>query len=105
MFGCSFPKRRIRSKLLNHKTLANGKSHNFRHFLASTRNLNKRLKEEAEVVVIGGGALGCSITYHLAKAGVKDVALLEKSELTAGSTWHSVSFLPFTLTVVQPLPA
>lgn len=55
------------------------------------RPLNKKLKEDAEVVVIGGGALGTSIAYHLAKAGVKDVVLLEKSELTAGSTWHAVS--------------
>lgn len=52
--------------------------------------LNKRLKEDAEAVVIGGGALGTSIAYHLAKGGMKDVILLEKSELTAGSTWHSV---------------
>lgn len=44
------------------------------------------------MVVIGGGALGTSIIYHLAKGGMKDVVLLEKSELTAGSTWHSVGF-------------
>ena len=44
------------------------------------------------MVVIGGGALGTSIIYHLAKGGMKDVVLLEKSELTAGSTWHSVGY-------------
>ena len=49
------------------------------------------MKEEAEVVIIGGGALGTSFAYHLAKRGLKDVVLLEKSELTAGSTWHAVS--------------
>lgn len=43
------------------------------------------------MAVIGGGVLGTSIAYHLAKGGMKDVILLEKSELTAGSTWHSVS--------------
>ena len=41
--------------------------------------------------MIGGGALGTSIAYHLAKAGQKDVVILEKTELTAGSTWHAVS--------------
>ena len=61
--------------------------------LHSTPKLNKRLKEDAEVVVIGGGVLGTSIAYHLAKQGMKDVVLLEKSELTAGSTWHAVSTL------------
>ena len=58
----------------------------------SHKPLNKRLREDAEVVVIGGGALGTSIIYHLAKGGMKDVVLLEKSELTAGSTWHSVGY-------------
>lgn len=51
------------------------------------------MKEDAEVVIIGGGVLGTSIAYHLAKQGMKDVVLLEKSELTAGSTWHAVSRL------------
>ena len=41
-------------------------------------------------MIIGGGVVGTSIAYHLAKAGQKDVVLLEKSELTAGSTWHAV---------------
>ena len=44
----------------------------------------------AETVIIGGGCVGVSLAYHLAKAGQKDVVLLEKSELTAGSTWHAV---------------
>ena len=59
------------------------------------RPLNKRLKESADTVIIGGGVVGCSLAYHLAKAGVQDVVLLEKSELTAGSTWHAVSILKF----------
>lgn len=40
-------------------------------------------------VVIGGGVVGCSVLYHLAKAGWTDVALIERSELTSGSTWHA----------------
>lgn len=47
-------------------------------------------KDTAETVIIGGGCVGVSLAYHLAKAGMKDVVLLEKSELTAGSTWHAV---------------
>lgn len=41
------------------------------------------------VVVIGGGVVGCSVLYHLAKRGWSDIALLERTELTAGSTWHA----------------
>lgn len=57
--------------------------------------LNKRLKESASVAVIGGGALGTSIAYHLAKAGQKDVVILEKTELTAGSTWHAAGLTTY----------
>lgn len=46
------------------------------------------------VVVIGGGVVGVSALYHLAKAGWSDVALLERTELTAGSTWHAAGLLP-----------
>jgi len=47
------------------------------------------MKSHARVVVIGGGVTGCSILYHLAKAGWRDALLLERSELTSGSTWHA----------------
>ncbi len=47
------------------------------------------MKSQARVVVIGGGVVGCSVLYHLAKAGWRDVLLLERSELTSGSTWHA----------------
>ena len=49
------------------------------------------MKTHAQAVVIGGGVIGCSILYHLAKAGWHDVVLLERSELTSGSTWHAAA--------------
>ena len=47
------------------------------------------MKSSARAVVIGGGVVGASVLYHLAKIGWRDVLLVEKSELTAGSTWHA----------------
>jgi dimethylglycine dehydrogenase len=47
------------------------------------------MKTHAQVVVIGGGVMGCSLAYHLTQLGLRDVVLLEKNELTAGSTWHA----------------
>ena len=47
------------------------------------------MTEMARVIVIGGGIVGCSILYHLAKAGCRDALLLERKELTAGATWHA----------------
>ena len=52
------------------------------------------MKTHARVVVIGGGVLGVSTLYHLAKKGWSDVVLLERTELTAGSTWHAAGLLP-----------
>jgi dimethylglycine dehydrogenase len=49
------------------------------------------LKTHAQAVVIGGGLIGCSILYHLAKLGWTDVVLLERDELTSGSTWHAAA--------------
>ncbi|MBK0400248.1 FAD-dependent oxidoreductase [Limibaculum sp. M0105] len=47
------------------------------------------MKSHARVVVIGGGVVGCSVLYHLTKLGWTDVMLIERSELTSGSTWHA----------------
>ena len=53
------------------------------------------MKEQAKVVVIGGGVVGVSALYHLAKKGWgDDVVLVEKAELTSGSTWHAAGLLP-----------
>ena len=47
------------------------------------------MKTDVQAVVIGGGVVGCSVLYHLTKLGWKDVVLVEKDELTSGSTWHA----------------
>lgn len=47
------------------------------------------MKSHVQVAVIGGGVVGCSVLYHLTKFGWRDVVLIERSELTAGSTWHA----------------
>ena len=52
------------------------------------------MKTDVKALVIGGGAVGTSIAYHLAKAGWDDVVLLERDELTSGSTWHAAGLLP-----------
>ncbi len=49
------------------------------------------MKTHAQAVVVGGGLVGCSVLYHLAKLGWKDVVLLERDELTSGSTWHAAA--------------
>ncbi len=49
------------------------------------------IPSHASVVVIGGGVMGCSLLYHLARAGVGDAVLLERNQLTSGTTWHSAA--------------
>ncbi len=44
---------------------------------------------QAKVVIVGGGVMGCGLAYHLAHEGWTDIVLLEKAELTSGSTWHA----------------
>lgn len=52
------------------------------------------MKSHVRALVVGGGAVGTSIAYHLARAGWQDVVLLERDELTSGSTWHAAGLLP-----------
>lgn len=51
------------------------------------------MQTHARIVVIGGGVVGCSILFHLAKLGCRDVVLLERSELTSGSSWHAAGII------------
>ena len=52
------------------------------------------MRDTAQVVVIGGGAVGAAVLWHLAEAGITETLLVEKSELTAGSTWHAAGNIP-----------
>ncbi|MFN3612964.1 MAG: FAD-dependent oxidoreductase [Rubrimonas sp.] len=52
------------------------------------------MRSHARAVVVGGGAVGCAIAYSLARAGWSEIVLLERDELTAGSTWHAAGLLP-----------
>ncbi|WP_374441420.1 FAD-dependent oxidoreductase [Stella sp.] len=51
------------------------------------------LPARADVVIVGGGIIGCSIAYHLTKLGIRDVVLLERRQLTCGTTWHAAGLI------------
>jgi 4-methylaminobutanoate oxidase (formaldehyde-forming) len=55
--------------------------------------VNKEIPKKSKVVVIGGGVAGCSVAYHLAKFGWKDTILLERDQLTSGTTWHAAGLV------------
>ncbi len=52
------------------------------------------LPKSAQVVIVGGGVIGCSVAYHLTKLGFSDVVLLERRQLTCGTTWHAAGLVP-----------
>lgn len=54
---------------------------------------NNSVPEHARVVIIGGGIIGCSVAYHLAEMGCSDVILLERDQLTSGTTWHAAGLM------------
>ena len=55
--------------------------------------MNKEIPKKTKAVVIGGGVAGCSVAYHLAKFGWKDTILLERDQLTSGTTWHAAGLV------------
>ena len=66
--------------------------------------MEKELPKSTKAVIIGGGIAGCSVAYHLAKFGWKDIVLLERDQLTSGTTWHAaglVSQLGATATITK----
>ena len=54
------------------------------------------MKKHAQVVIIGGGSLGVNLMYHLTQEGWTDIVLVEKGELTSGSTWHAAGPVSYT---------
>ncbi|PHR22596.1 MAG: FAD-dependent oxidoreductase [Hoeflea sp.] len=55
--------------------------------------MSKPVPEKARVVIVGGGVSGCSVAYHLAKLGWRDIVLLERKQLTCGTTWHAAGLI------------
>ena len=55
--------------------------------------MEKTLPTHASAVIIGGGVIGCSVAYHLAELGWKDIVLLERKQLTCGTTWHAAGLI------------
>ena len=55
--------------------------------------MTNTLPKQAQIIIIGGGIIGCSVAYHLAKEGAKDVLLLERGQLTCGSTFHAAGLV------------
>ena len=51
------------------------------------------LPDKAQVVIVGGGIIGCSLAYHLTKFGYNDVVVVEKNQLTSGTTWHAAGLI------------
>ncbi|MCY3820560.1 MAG: FAD-dependent oxidoreductase, partial [Gammaproteobacteria bacterium] len=52
------------------------------------------MDNQARIVIVGGGIMGVGLLYHLAEEGCRDVLLIEKGELTSGSTWHAAGQCP-----------
>ena len=55
--------------------------------------MTKSVPQNASAVIVGGGVAGCSTAYHLAKYGWKDVVLVERDQLTSGTTWHAAGLV------------
>ena len=61
--------------------------------MKSLEGSDMAVPSHARAVIIGGGVVGCSIAYHLGKLGWRDVVLLERKQLTCGTTWHAAGLI------------
>jgi 4-methylaminobutanoate oxidase (formaldehyde-forming) len=66
---------------------------NFKELFEMSQATNNTIPDRTQVVIIGGGVVGCSVAYHLTKLGLKDVLLLERKSLTCGTTWHAAGLV------------
>ena len=60
---------------------------------SATKSDKDAVPQSADAVIVGGGVIGCAALYHLAKMGMTNVVLIEKAQLTAGTTWHTAGTL------------
>ncbi|MEM7322846.1 MAG: FAD-dependent oxidoreductase, partial [Actinomycetota bacterium] len=60
---------------------------------AAAAGRSRAVPDRAQVVIVGGGIVGCSIAYHLTRRGVTDVLVLEQNQLTSGTTWHAAGLV------------
>jgi glycine/D-amino acid oxidase-like deaminating enzyme len=64
--------------------------------------MDKKLPTHAQTVIIGGGSIGCNTAYHLTKLGMTDVVVLERDQLTSGTTWHAAGLIELDFSNLQP---
>eukprot|EP00559_Dactyliosolen_fragilissimus_P008321 CAMPEP_0184860704 /NCGR_PEP_ID=MMETSP0580-20130426/5544_1 /TAXON_ID=1118495 /ORGANISM="Dactyliosolen fragilissimus" /LENGTH=822 /DNA_ID=CAMNT_0027357913 /DNA_START=85 /DNA_END=2553 /DNA_ORIENTATION=+ len=84
--------RTISSSNNNNNTI-NNDVNNDKHKINLKKNSKNNLPSKVNVIVAGGGIIGTSVAYHLAKLGVEDVLLLERDKLTSGTTWHAAGLI------------
>nr|XP_018667188.1 sarcosine dehydrogenase, mitochondrial-like [Ciona intestinalis] len=82
------------NRLSSHHTVKNDVPYESSIHRKKTENsIKNKIPTEADVVVIGAGSVGCSTAYHLSKLGAGKVVMLEKSQITSGTTWHTAGIL------------
>ena len=78
---------------MNTCVVHNNNEDNKRYFIIRSKNMSNKLPTHAQVVIIGGGIVGCSTAYHLVEQGWKDVVLLERKRISSGTSWAAAGLL------------